>query len=142
MSEQNKAVIRRFSDAIVDYWRTGNDGVFDQLLAPDFKVRLPGMPPVESREAFKQVLAMFRAGMSDLENRFENLTADGDKVAYRGTWSALHTGELMGIPPTGKRVTVTEMHIARLAGGKIVERWGVLDMLGLMQQLGVAPTPG
>jgi hypothetical protein len=54
------------------------------------------------------------------KTRFEDLTADGDKVAYRATWSASHTGDLMGIPPTGKRVTVTEMHIARVENGKIV----------------------
>lgn len=142
MSEQNKAVIQRFNDAIMEFFRTGKPDAFDEVLDSSVKIHVPGMPPVDNREAFKQMLGMFRAGMSDIDHKSEDLTAEGDKVAYRASWSAFHTGELMGIPPTGKRVAVTEMHIARLENGKIVEDWGVMDVLGLMQQLGVAPAPG
>jgi predicted ester cyclase len=56
--------------------------------------------------------------------------------------TATHTGEFQGIPPTGKRIAVTGIWLDRLAGGKLVERWGVVDALGVLQQLGAIPAPG
>jgi predicted ester cyclase len=70
------------------------------------------------------------------------LFAEGDKVADRLTWQATHQGELMGFPPTGNTITGMEMDISRIAEGKIVERWGQGDYLGLMKQLSVVPPPG
>ena len=60
-------------------------------------------------------------------------------LAERVTWQATHRGVLMGIPPTGTRVTVTETHLARVADGRVVERWGNWDQMGLLQQLGAIP---
>ena len=71
----------------------------------------------------------------------EDVIAEGDKVAVRFTFRGTHQGELMGIPPTGKQVTISGMDINRIAGGKIAERWAVFDMLGMLQQLGVMPAP-
>lgn len=62
-------------------------------------------------------------------------------VAYTLAWRGTHKGELMGVPPTGKRVTVTDVHIERVANGKIVERWVGFDAMGMMQQLGAIPSP-
>jgi predicted ester cyclase len=59
----------------------------------------------------------------------------------RWTGRGTHSGELMGVPPTGKQVTVTGIDIYRVAGGKLVERWGEFDQMGMMQQLGVVPAP-
>jgi predicted ester cyclase len=70
------------------------------------------------------------------------MIAEGDKVASRVTLSATHQGEFQGIPPTGKQVTQTGIDLLRIAGGKVVERWGEFDNLGLLQQLGVLPPPG
>jgi predicted ester cyclase len=70
------------------------------------------------------------------------MITEGDKVAVRGTISGTHQGDLMGIPPTGRQVTVTLIDVNRIEDGKLVERWGVSDMLGMMQQLGVIPEPG
>jgi steroid delta-isomerase-like uncharacterized protein len=140
MSEENKAVVQRFNELIDEFWRTGDADVFDEVLAPEFVYHSPGAPP--DLGGFKQLLPMFRAAFPDMRGTVEDLIAEGDKVVDRMTFQATHQGELMGIPPTGNTVTVTEMHISRIAEGKIVERWGQTDMLGMMQQLGVVPSPG
>lgn len=72
----------------------------------------------------------------------EDLIAEGDKVVFRFTASGTHQGEFMGIPPTEKRVTIMEIRIYRIIGGKIVECWGLFDQMGLMQQLGVKQSMG
>jgi steroid delta-isomerase-like uncharacterized protein len=140
MSEENKAVVRRFNELVEQYWRTGDADAFDEIVASDFIHHSPGLPP--DLEGMKQALPMFRAAFPNMSYRVEDMIAEGDKVVDRLTWQATHQGELMGIPPTGNLVTVTEMHISRIADGKIVERWGQPDMLGLMRQLGAIPTPG
>jgi steroid delta-isomerase-like uncharacterized protein len=140
MSEENKAVAQRFNELIGEFWRTGDADAFDEVLAPDFVYHQPLTPP--DLEGFKQFLPMFRAAFPDMRYTVEDLIAEDDKVVDRISWQATHQGELMGIPPTGNTVTVTEMHISRIAEGKIVERWGQADMLGMMQQLGVVPPPG
>jgi predicted ester cyclase len=70
---------------------------------------------------------------------FEDQIAEGDKVVSRMTSKATHMGEFQGIPPTGKRIAVTGIWIDRVVDDQIVERWGQVDMLGVMQQLGVMP---
>jgi predicted ester cyclase len=67
--------------------------------------------------------------------------SQGDKVVTRVTFRGTHKGELMGIPPTGKTVTMSLIDIHRMEGGQIAERWGESDAMGMMQQLGVAPPP-
>jgi predicted ester cyclase len=76
----------------------------------------------------------------DLQITVEDMVAEGDKVAVRWRLRATHQGEFMGIPPTGNQVTMTGIDINRLEGGRLVERWGNEDMLGLLQQLGVMGT--
>ena len=70
------------------------------------------------------------------------MIAEGDKVVCRLTWHGTHQGKFMGIPPTGKHETFTSIDIVRLADGKFVEHWNVVDHLGMLQQLGVIPAPG
>jgi predicted ester cyclase len=69
------------------------------------------------------------------------LLEENGLVADRVVWTATHTGDFMGIPATGKQIKVSEMHINRFEGGKLAERWGAWDQLGMMQQLGVIPMP-
>lgn len=71
----------------------------------------------------------------------EDMIAEGDKVAARATASGTHQGDFLGIPPTGKHATWSEIHIGRVVDGKFVEHWANSDQLGLLQQLGVVPTP-
>jgi predicted ester cyclase len=139
-AEENKAVVRRYNDLFAECWRTGEVDILDEVLAPEFVYHSPGAPP--DLGGFKQSLLMLSAAFPDMRGTVEDLFAEGDKVADRITWQATHEGELMGIPPTGNTVRGTEMHISRIADGMIVERWGEGDNLGMMQQLGVVPSPG
>ena len=71
----------------------------------------------------------------------EDVFAAGDRVAVRFTACGTHLGEFMGVPPSGKQITMTAILIHRLAGGKMVEDWEWSDSLGFMQQLGLVSMP-
>jgi steroid delta-isomerase-like uncharacterized protein len=139
-AEENKAILQRFNEVVGEVFRTGNVDALDEVLAPEFVYHQPGAPP--DLESYKQFLAMFGLAYPDVSLTVEDMIAEGDKVVDRLTWQATHQGPFMGIPPTGDRVVVTEIHINRIAEGRIVERWAQPDLLGLMQQLGAVPAPG
>jgi predicted ester cyclase len=84
---------------------------------------------------------MLRLACPDLSQTVEDMIAEDDKVVDRLRWQATHQGPFMGIPPSGNTLTMTEIHINRIAGGRIVERWAEVDRLSLMQQLGAIPVP-
>ncbi len=138
MTEDNKALNRRFVEEVINQ---GNLDAIDELIDPgvvDHSVPA-GFPT--GREGAKQFAAMMRSAFPDLHHTIEDMIAEGDKVVMRSTWSGTHQGEFMGIPATGKRVTVSAIDISRVADGRIVEHWEQSDALGLMQQLGVVPPP-
>ena len=141
-AEENKAIARHFVAVLQEFFRTGDADLADSVLADNVVQHISGLPPeAQSLEGFKQLLPALRQGFPDTFFEIENVLAEGDKVSFRLIWSATHQGELFGIPPTGIRAAVTEMHMLRIADGKIVERWGEWDALGLMQQIGTAPAP-
>jgi steroid delta-isomerase-like uncharacterized protein len=137
MSEENKALVKR----VVDEVNKGNFAAAVELLATDYidHADPPETPP--GVESAKRRWTMFRSAFPDTHVTLENIIAEGDKVAVRFTLRGTHGGDLMGIPPTGKPVAFTGIDINRIADGKIAERWANFDTLGLMQQLGVIPTP-
>lgn len=138
--EENKALVRRL---IEEVFNRGAISLVDELFAPDFvehEELPPGIPP--GREAVKQLATMFRNAFPDFNVTIDDLIGEGDKVVVRSTWSGSHKGEFMGIAPTGKRVSFGVIDAIRLVGGKVVEHWGQMDKMGLMQQLGVFPAPG
>ena len=136
--EANRTLIQRFYD---EGWTQNNLDVYDELVNEDFEDHqaLPGLPP--GREGFKMLNVMFRSAFPDLRVDIDNVVAEDDKVGCRWRSTGTHQGELFGIPPTGKTVKFTEMGILRVADGKVVESWYDVDMLGMMQQLGVIPSP-
>lgn len=138
-TEENKAIARRWGEEV---WGKGNLAAVDELYATNFVFNWapPGVGP--DLEGYKQTVTMFFAAFADIQASSEDMVAEGDKVAVRWTWRCTHKGEYMGIAPTGKQVTLTGIGIVRIAGGKIVEEWGEMDNLGMMQQLGVIPPPG
>jgi predicted ester cyclase len=138
-TEENKAVVRRFNDEV---WNTGNLAIIDELFATTWVGHdlPPGLAP--GREGLKQMVGAFRAAFSDIRATVDDQIAEGDEVAWRWTFQGTHSGEFMGIPPTGKTITLTGISIDRLAGGKFVERWDSADTLGMMQQFGVISAPG
>lgn len=136
---ENKTLARRFYEEL----SKGNLAIVDEVAAAnmiDHNPPAPGLAP--GREGAKQVFNMFRAAFPDLHFTVEDQVAEGDKVVSRLTVRGTHRGQFQGIPPTGKTVTVGLIDIFRIAGGKGVERWGQMDSMGLMQQLGAVPQPG
>ena len=138
--EQNKEVVRQM---VEEMFNRGNLGRAGEFLAPDFVEREelpPGIP--SGREGVIQLTAMLRSAFPDFRATIDDLVAEGDKVVIRQTWRGTHKGEFMGVPPTGKSVSIGVIDIIRVDGGKFVEHWGQMDTMGLMQQLGAIPTPG
>ena len=138
--EENKAIVSRATEEI---FNKDNLAVVDELYATNFVSHgsdIPGVTP--DREGYKQFVTMSRTALPDFHTTIEDMIAEGDKVVQRFTARGTHKGEFMGIPPTGKQVTITGIAIDRIAGGKIVENWVNMDMLGMMVQLGVVPPPG
>lgn len=82
------------------------------------------------------------SAFSGTSSTVEDVIAEGDKVVTRITFRGTHTGDMMGIPPTGRSVTVDETIIDQFADGRIVESWRLFDQMAMMQQLGLIPTPG
>ncbi|SRR6266540_7061297 len=135
--EQNKALVRRY---IEDVWDKRNMAAIDELIAADYIQHTRGVPP--GREGVKQFFGMVRAAFPDVTQTAEDMIAEGDKVVWRWTIRGTHTVPFQQLPPTGKQVTITGVNIVRIAGGQLVENWGEVDMLGLLQQLGAIPMPG
>ena len=137
VSPDNKAIARRIYD---ECFNKGNLNAVDELLSGDFVTRTPhpgGLPP--GREGFKQTVAALRSAFPDFEVSVEDMIADGDKVVARAVARGTHDGEFMGLPPTGKQVTVSLIDIFRMEDGRLAERWGVFDAMGLTEQLGAIP---
>jgi len=137
--EENKAIIRRNWE---EAFNKGNLAVADEIMVPNYIYHGPGGQELKGPEGFKQLITMFRTAFPDLRATVEDMFAEGDKVAHRVTLRGTQNGDLMGIAPTGKQVTVSATVISRFAGGKEVEAWSNIDMLAMMQQLGVVPPMG
>lgn len=137
-TEENKAIVRRHIEELVN--KRNLDALDDVATDVVWHDAPPGLAP--GREGMKQWLTIFGPAFPDWHSTIEIMIAEGDMVATRTTGRGTHTGEFIGIPPTGKQVTMTGMDIHRIVDGKIVEEWSNFDALGLLQQLGVVPPPG
>jgi predicted ester cyclase len=135
-TDDQKAAVRRYLD---ESWNQGNFAVIDELMAPDY--RRYTTAGVLDREAQKQRIAAFRAGLPDVRLVVEHMLAEGDEVAFRVQISGTHDGPLLGVAPTHRPVTITATDILRFADGKITEHWGNLDELSLLRQIGSLPSP-
>lgn len=139
--EAAMAVIRRWCD---EGWTKGNVEVADEVIHPNFKVHGAGGQVIEPGiEGLKELIRQWRTGFPDAVQRVDDIYAFGDKVTVRLTWEGTHLGEFMGVPATGKKVSVETIGIDRVVDGKVVEGWGQLDMLGLLTTIGavVPATP-
>ncbi len=137
-TEANKALLRR----LCEEEDKGNFTIFDELCTPDYVFHLASNPEPFTREENKQLARALYAAFPDLLHEIQDLIAVEDKVVARLTFPGTHKGEWQGVAPTGKHATFAGVVIARITGGKIVEMWAQLDMLGLLQQLGAAPPLG
>jgi steroid delta-isomerase-like uncharacterized protein len=136
--EANKVLARR----IFDEMNRGNLAIVDEVYVPDYVHHDPSLPPAwqRGRDNYRQGVSTLFTAFPDLHGTVEELIAEGDKVAVRVSWRGTHKGELMGIPPSGKRVEFGFMSIVRIVDGKVAEGWVNFDALGMMQQIGAIPT--
>jgi steroid delta-isomerase-like uncharacterized protein len=134
-AEENKTIARRLLE---EPW-TNMDAV-DELVDERYIGYDPSLPePLRGPQGFKENVSMFRAAYSDGRITVDDQVAEGDKVASRWTGRGTHDGELMGIAPTGKQVTVPGVTVSRLENSRVVEEWTNWDTLGMLRQLGAVP---
>ena len=136
--EENKAVVRRFFEELLS---TDNLAMADEILSPGFRFYFAGSPDPMDLESYKEFLMARRAAFPDRRFVVEDMIAEGDKVSARFTMRGTHKGELRGIAPTGREVTMTGIDMIRLWEGRMVEDRVEVDQLGMMQQLGVIASP-
>lgn len=137
--EENKENARR---AVEEVLNKGDLSLADELVDANYIGHQPGLPDFKGPEGFRQFMTMMRTAFPDIHLTIEDTVAEGDKVVMRYTGRGTHKGDLMGIAPTGKQITITGMVISRHVGGKQVEAWVAMDQLGMLQQMGVAPPTG
>jgi steroid delta-isomerase-like uncharacterized protein len=131
---------KQLVDAFIqELFTKGDLEAVDRYLAPAFVNHDPPFPGAPAgRDGMRQAAAMFRKALPDWHSDLDQLVAEGDVVVERFTAAGTHRGELMGVPPSGKTIEVRGINIFRVEGDQIVERWGRLDDLGLLRQLGLA----
>jgi predicted ester cyclase len=132
----NKALVAEFIDAL---FTRGELEAVDRYLVPGFVNHdpFPGFGP--DREGLRQTAQVFRQAFPDWQAGQQAHIAEGDLVAERFTARGTHQGEILGVAPTGRQVTLAGINIFRVQNGKVVERWGRTDDLGFLQQLGIVP---
>ena len=134
--DKNRRLMRRF---VEEFQSGGNESVAEELLAADFVDHspFPGVSP--DRDGVKRLFAALRAAFPDLRAVIHDQLAEGDRVATRKTFRGTHRGEFLGISPTGRMVTFDVLEIVRIDKGRIAEHWNVVDLMGLLQQIGMTP---
>jgi predicted ester cyclase len=133
----HEELIRRIFDEIIN---AGNAGAVDELMTEDYIDHGP-MGDLHGTEAFKQVVAMWRSAVPDVHCAVEDLFSSGDMVAWNVRTTGTHTGEMMGIPPTGRRIELLSPNIGRVRDGRASEHWADQSMFQFLQQIGAIPQP-
>ncbi len=133
-----KQIVKRLLE---EPW-TGSFDVIDEFVSPTYVGYDPSQPePIRGIDGLKANFRQYMDGFHDARITVDDQIAEGDKVASRWTGRGTHTGEIAGIAPTGKEVTVTGLTISRLEAGKVAEEWTTWDTLGMLVQLGAIPAP-
>lgn len=136
MSEENKAAARRFYE---EFMPQGVIDAADELFSEDFvNHAAPPDAPTGRAGAHHQVEMLAKA-FRDQSYDIHHLLGEGDTVAVHCTWNAVHSGEFMGIPATGKPIAQEQIHILRFVDGLVAEHWAVRDNLTMLRQMGIAP---
>jgi predicted ester cyclase len=128
-----KALVRRFVEEIFE---AGHLDAIDELVAPEFTSHTLG---TNGPDELKAATTRVHGSLRDVEFTINDLVVENDRVAVRLTSSATPVGEFMGVQAAGKRYTIGEMHLFRVADGQIVEHWHAHDALGIMRQIGALP---
>lgn len=133
-TQENIAVQKAFGDAV----NSGNFAAFGQLVAPDCVDHDPAPGQVPGPAGYLSFFGDMQIAFPDLHIEVAHLIARDDTVAFAYTLTGTHEGPLMGHQRTGKKVSIRGMQISRFDGGKMIERWGSTDQLGMLTQLGLA----
>ena len=135
MSEQNGALARRLYD---DCWNAKKPEVANEIYAANHKMNEPGSPPAaDGPKGVIDTIALYRSAFPDAHMTVHDVVASGDRVTIRWTATGTHTGDGLGIPPTGKAVRVSGLMLSRVENGKIAETWSLFDKAGMLEQLGL-----
>ncbi|HUG48756.1 MAG TPA: ester cyclase [Candidatus Limnocylindria bacterium] len=132
MSDENRALVERFYAEVIS---GGNVDALDELMAPDFVEHgaPAGLPA--GREGFKEFVRVLRTGFPDFRWSVDDWIVAGDKVVARGGGKGTHLGDFLGASPTGRPASWTAIHIFRVQGGRLTERWSEVDVGGLLERL-------
>ena len=140
--ERNTATVLRMFE---ETWNRGNLGFIDEVIADDFRDYPPKRfftTPLQGKQSLYDAVKGFRDGASDFHFEALKTVAEGSHVTYLGRATGTHDGTFFGVPPSGKSFSVLGINEFHLEDGKIVERWGVFDVMGMMMQIGLIPAPG
>jgi steroid delta-isomerase-like uncharacterized protein len=136
-TESIDAVMKRF----VGFINTADEQLAGQVIAPDAEFDAPTHgEPLRGPGGYLELLAMLRTGFPDIYWTLEETITEGDKVAARFRMEGTHRGDFFGTPPTGKTISVRALNFYLLADGQIVREQRQPDLLGILQQIGAAPT--
>jgi len=132
-AERNIALGRRYFEEV---WNRGDLDALDRLLAPGYVNHTPSRPdPPPGPAGLKPIVSAIRRAFPDLHYEIRDIVATDDTVVMRVRMTGTHRGDLFGLAPTGKRISVDQINIERIRAGRIVEHWRVTDELSLMKQL-------
>ncbi|HEX7022758.1 MAG TPA: ester cyclase [Trueperaceae bacterium] len=137
--ERNKSLVLRMYEEV---WNRGRLAFIDQAVSASFADHPPKRffeVPTRGRESLHAAASAFRGAMPDFHDQAIQCLAEDDKIMYLGRITGTHTGKFFQFPPSGNRVNVFGINEFRLSDGKIVERWGIFDVLGMMQQMDIVP---
>jgi steroid delta-isomerase-like uncharacterized protein len=138
MSVENERLARRFFEELCNERKLE---VADEILTADSLYHDPQSPPSEpGPEGVKETVRIYQETLDGHWNVHEVIATD-DRVVTRWTGTGVHQAELMGIPPTGREISVEAISIMRVQDGRIAEHWCTWDTLGLLQQIGAVPAP-
>lgn len=141
-STDDEKIETRMRRIVDELWNAGSLRNTEELIADDYTLESPSLSmEFESPEGFRNSVRLFRSAFPDLELTVQQTLTQGDTIAVRYTLQGTHEADFMGIPPTGSQIEIDAMTIITFDGGKAVSEWRLYDVLGIMQQLGIAPAP-
>ncbi len=141
MSNNEVRALERQIFEVMNEGKAATVAEMDKVCSADILAHTATGNDLRGVAAFKQYMIGFYDAFPDLHITIEDILVDGDKAATRYTYAGTNRGAFMGVPPTNRKITGWAIEIDRFSDGRLVELWGRLDTLGLMQQLGLIPAP-
>lgn len=136
--ESSLAALTTFAEAV----NTGNFDLFDQVVAPDCIDHDPASGQSAGPAGYRMFFGGMRTAFPDMQVSLETAVQDEDTIAFAYTITGTHSGPLLGIPASGKKIKIRGLQISKFKDGKMTERWGSSDELGLLKQIGAIPSAG